>query len=440
MAFKTQNPNSDLAIKVSSLSKVYPLYNTPRDRLKEALHPKRKKYHHDFYALKDLSFEIRKGDTVGIIGQNGSGKSTLLKILSNVLSPSEGSYVVNGNVSSLLELGTGFNPELTGIENVYFNGTLLGFTREEMDTKIEDILNFADIGEFVKQPVKTYSSGMFVRLAFAVAVQVDPDILIIDEALSVGDARFQVKSMNRMLKLVEGGKTVIFVSHDTGAVKSLCKRAILLEKGKIIKDADASSVVDHYSNMMLNEMHQGDDDLLVPVSVEINNELLENFEENEVPVMLGENSINTGEIDLISTGFYNSKKQRVEIITSEEDITLGFKIKVKADFADPHYGFMIKNRLGLSAFETNTYCMNINTAPLKKNDTVSVEFLMNFNLSPGLYSLTFGFANKGYGKGSFENYPFLGKDVAIINVTENQESIVYAGYYNMNPKVAIKIN
>ena len=223
-------------------------------------------------------------------------------------------------------------------------------------------------------------------------------------------------------------------------MKSLCKRAILLEKGKIIKDADASSVVDHYSNMMLNEMHQGDDDLLVPVSVEINNELLENFEENEVPVMLGENSINTGEIDLISTGFYNSKKQRVEIITSEEDITLGFKIKVKADFADPHYGFMIKNRLGLSAFETNTYCMNINTAPLKKNDTVSVEFLMNFNLSPGLYSLTFGFANKGYGKGSFENYPFLGKDVAIINVTENQESIVYAGYYNMNPKVAIKIN
>jgi ABC-type polysaccharide/polyol phosphate transport system ATPase subunit len=160
-------PPANIAIKVESLSKVYHLYDSPRDRLKEALHPMRKKYHHDFYALKEVSFEIKKGETIGIIGQNGSGKSTLLKILSNVLTPTGGSYLVNGKVSSLLELGIGFNPELTGIENVYFNGTLLGFTRAEMEAKMDDIISFADIGEFVRQPVKTYSSGMYVRLAFS---------------------------------------------------------------------------------------------------------------------------------------------------------------------------------------------------------------------------------------------------------------------------------
>ncbi len=186
------------AIEVSSLCKIYHLYNTPIDRLKEALNPWRKKYHQDFYALKDVSFEVKKGDTIGIIGQNGSGKSTLLKILSNVLTPTSGDIKVKGRVSSLLELGSGFNPELTGIENVYFNGTLLGFTRQEMDTKLDDILSFADIGEFVRQPVKTYSSGMQVRLAFAVAINVNPEVLIVDEALAVGDIRFQQKCFRKI--------------------------------------------------------------------------------------------------------------------------------------------------------------------------------------------------------------------------------------------------
>jgi ABC-type polysaccharide/polyol phosphate transport system ATPase subunit len=211
-------PPANIAIKVESLSKVYHLYDSPRDRLKEALHPMRKKYHHDFYALKEVSFEIKKGETIGIIGQNGSGKSTLLKILSNVLTPTGGSYLVNGKVSSLLELGIGFNPELTGIENVYFNGTLLGFTRAEMEAKMDDIISFADIGEFVRQPVKTYSSGMYVRLAFSMVTCIDPEILIIDEALSVGDTFFQAKSMTKMTKLIkEQNLTLLFVSHDMNA-------------------------------------------------------------------------------------------------------------------------------------------------------------------------------------------------------------------------------
>src|SRR6185369_12594138 len=223
--------SDEIAIKVENLSKVYRLYNSPQDRLKESLHPLRKKYHHDFYALNDVRFEVKRGDTVGIIGTNGSGKSTLLKIITGVLTPSSGSVTVNGRVSALLELGAGFNPELTGIENAYYNGMLMGFTTEQMDAKLEDILSFADIGEFVHQPVKMYSSGMLMRLAFAVIANVDADIMVIDEALAVGDAFFVQKCMRFLRKFMETG-TVLFVSHDTGAAVALCKTAIWLSNGR----------------------------------------------------------------------------------------------------------------------------------------------------------------------------------------------------------------
>jgi lipopolysaccharide transport system ATP-binding protein len=243
-------PSSSLAISVSSLSKVYPLYNSPRDRLKEALHPMRKKYHHDFYAIKDISFEVKRGETIGIIGQNGSGKSTLLKILSNVLTPTGGSYLVNGKVSSLLELGTGFNLELTGIENVYFSGTLLGFTRAEMDAKMDDILSFADIGEFVRQPVKTYSTGMYVRLAFAAAISVDPDVLFVDEALSVGDELFQRKCFSRIEAMRSRGVTILFVSHSGGTVVELCDRAMLFDAGEKLVSGNPKQIVGYYQKLL----------------------------------------------------------------------------------------------------------------------------------------------------------------------------------------------
>jgi lipopolysaccharide transport system ATP-binding protein len=435
----TSGKSIETAIYVSNLTKVYPLYNSPGDRLKEALHPFRKKYHHDFYALKDVNFEITKGETIGIIGQNGSGKSTLLKILSRVLTPTNGKCIVNGKVSSLLELGTGFNPELTGIENVYFNGTILGFTKAEMDSKLEDILSFADIGEFVKQPVKMYSSGMYVRLAFAVAVQVNPDILIVDEALAVGDARFQNKSMNKMLQFVESGKTVIFVSHDTTAVKTLCKRAILLDKGVMLKDSYAPTVVDYYNNMVINDMHKGENDLLHPAIQTPNTEkLVSKYEmENDKPIVFAENSIISSDIELLAIHMYDSKKHRIESITSEEDLTIVFKIRSNIDVIDPHYGIRFNNRLGVSAFETNTYCMGLQNETLNKGDIAIVEFSLNCNLIPDMYALTIGFANKGYDRGSFEYYHFLLKDVALIRVVENSRSIIYGGYYNMKPKVVI---
>lgn len=238
--------NSEIAISVSNLSKKYRLYDTPQDRLKEALHPFRKKFHHDFLALSDVSFEIMKGEIVGIIGQNGSGKSTLVSIIAGTRTPSAGSVEVNGRVSALLELGAGFKPDLTGVENIYFNGSLMGYSKDEIDSKMDDILSFADIGDFVHQPVKVYSSGMFMRLAFAVNSSVDPDILIIDEAMAVGDSRFVKKCFDRINGFKEMGKTIVLVTHSVESVKAFCQKAIYLENGRMAFCGEPKEAVSKY--------------------------------------------------------------------------------------------------------------------------------------------------------------------------------------------------
>ena len=237
-------------ITVNNLSKVYQLYNHNIDRLKEIVHPARKKYHQDFYALKNISFEVTQGEIVGIVGKNGSGKSTLLKIITGVTTPTFGSYEINGKISALIELGAGFNPEYTGIENIYLNGTILGYSKKMIDLKLDEILSFADIGDYVYQPVKTYSSGMLVRLAFSVAITVDPDILIVDEALSVGDALFQRKCYEKINSFIDNGKTVLFVSHSLNIVTQLCNRAVLLDAGEIILDAKPKLVHSYYTKLL----------------------------------------------------------------------------------------------------------------------------------------------------------------------------------------------
>ena len=221
----------EIAIQVRNVSKMYKLYDKPSDRLKESLGLTRQKKYREHFALKNIDFEVKKGETVGIIGTNGSGKSTILKIITGVLNPTEGDVSVNGRISALLELGAGFNMEYTGIENVYLNGTMLGFSEKEIDERLDAILDFADIGDFVNQPVKSYSSGMFVRLAFAVAINIDPDILIVDEALSVGDVFFQAKCYRKFEEFKKQGKTILFVSHDLGSISKYCDRAILINKG-----------------------------------------------------------------------------------------------------------------------------------------------------------------------------------------------------------------
>ncbi len=242
----------EYAIQAVNLSKVYKLYNKPIDRVKETF--SKKVYSREFYALNQINFEIPKGATIGFVGRNGAGKSTLLKILTGVLRPSSGEVQVNGKVSALLELGAGFNMEFTGRENIYLNATIMRIPKAEMDKRIDDILKFADIGEYIDQPVKTYSSGMFVRLAFAVAINVDPDILIVDEALAVGDTRFQLKCMEKFSEFQRKGKTILFVSHDINMIKRFCQRAIWLNHGQVVMDGATDRVTDIYTDFLRSEM------------------------------------------------------------------------------------------------------------------------------------------------------------------------------------------
>lgn len=384
-----QMPNtssSDIAIKVSSLTKIYPLYNSPRDRLKESLHPFRKKFHDDFYALNDVSFEINKGETIGIIGQNGSGKSTLLKILSNVLTPSSGICCVNGTVSSLLELGTGFNPELSGIENVYFNGTLLGFSRKEMDAKLDDILSFADIGEFVHQPVKTYSSGMYVRLAFSVATQVDPDILIIDEALSVGDIRFQLKCFRKFEEFRENKKTIIFVSHSTSDIVRLCNRTLWLDKGSIRKAGSSKNIVEEYLAWMVHDtgLQQAE-----------NSAVISNRSENEeydlIPVP--GNALITGEggATIDAVGFMTNENKRITLLNGPKNVKIVLRITAKVTIDNPYVGFQIINSKGLRIIGSNNLILEQKIDRIDFGSSVLVNFSFRFpEIENGIYFIAVG--------------------------------------------------
>ncbi|MFA0502608.1 ABC transporter ATP-binding protein, partial [Vibrio sp. 10N.222.46.A1] len=273
---------NELAISCKGVTKTYPMYHNPKDRFKEALHPFRKVYHEDFYALRDVSFDIHKGETVGIIGQNGAGKSTLLKIITGVLTPTSGASQVNGVVSSILELGTGFNNELTGIENIYVNSSLMGVSKESVDKKLDQIIAFADIGDHINQPVRGYSSGMFARLAFSIAISIDPDILIVDEALAVGDMNFQAKCMTAMKRIQENGTTILFVSHDISSVKSLCERAIYIKNGVLHAEGHAGEVAELYMREMREaQSDRISKDLAVVDKPELNSNILPRAELKE---------------------------------------------------------------------------------------------------------------------------------------------------------------
>ncbi|MDM0577679.1 ABC transporter ATP-binding protein [Clostridium perfringens] len=276
-----------VAIRVKDLTKKYKLYQKRSERLANAFG--KEKNIKEFYALKGVSFEISKGECVGIIGHNGAGKSTLLKLLTGVAFPTSGEIEINGRLASMLELGSGFNPELTGMENIYFNGSLNGLTKEEIDGKLKDILEFADIGNFIEQPVKNYSSGMFARLAFAVAINVDPDILIVDEILSVGDVGFQVKCMEKFNEFKKKGKTILYVSHGLGTVKKFCDRAIWLQKGEVVDDGNSVIVVERYYNLNFNpanieQLKDHKSDIINSIAVKSNTKNVEYLEKLDLEV------------------------------------------------------------------------------------------------------------------------------------------------------------
>lgn len=381
----------DVVIKIESLSKVYKLYNDPVDRMKEALNPFRTSYHHDFFALKDVNFEVKKGETIGIIGKNGSGKSTLLKVLTGVLTPSDGSCRVEGKVSSLLELGAGFNPELSGLENVYFNGAILGFTKEEMDQKLDAILEFADIGEFIGQPVKNYSSGMQVRLAFAVAISVDPDILIVDEALAVGDMRFQQKCFRKFREFQKNGKTIVFVSHDVGSVNNYCDRAIWLLDGGIYRAGDPDKVTREYTSYM----YYGVED-----SKNNKNAKIDNCSGNvggrvedlglDLESVDGCSSFGEGGARIKGVGLYSfENEEKIRVFKGGERVSFKVEFEVLKDIENPIIGFILKDKYGNQLLGYNSFSVDSKLKGMKKGESFVAIFDFDFPLlSNGDYSFT----------------------------------------------------
>lgn len=376
---------SEIAISAQNVSKVYKLYDRHIDRLKEAIHPFGKKYHRDFYALKGVSFEVKKGETVGIVGKNGSGKSTLLQIIVGVLTQTSGQVIVDGKVSALLELGTGFNPELTGVENIYFSGMLMGFSKKEMEAKIDDILSFADIGEFVDQPVKTYSSGMFVRLAFSVAINVDPDILIIDEALAVGDIRFTQKCFRKIEEFREKRKTILFVSHDPGTIIKFCSTAIWLKEGEIFQRGNPDDIVKKYVAYMIfgSETNEGEKN----TSFSANECLHPGMNKIEWDDLSGCSSFGEGGAGIKRAALYSKDFQRkLNVLEGGEKVIFLLEIEVKTDILFPIVGFVIKDRLGNNITGCNSYIIGLNLDKFQQGEVKVVYFEFEFpNLTNGSY-------------------------------------------------------
>lgn len=370
--------SNDIAIRVQGLSKCYGIYSNPRDRLKQFILPRLqrlvgqapKQYFREFWALKDVSFEIKKGETVGIIGRNGSGKSTLLQMICGTLHPTSGSVQTHGRIAALLELGSGFNPEFTGRENVYMNASVLGLTNDEIDTRFDDIVAFADIGDFIEQPVKTYSSGMMVRLAFAVIAHVDADILVVDEALAVGDAFFTQKCMRFLRNFMKTG-TVLFVSHDTGAVVNLCSNAVLLNRGQVTEIGTPKNVIEHYlatvyeSNQEINGVIAVETKLPVtPVESlieyrDMREELVNRSNlRNDIEVFQfkpDHEGFGTGDAKILSVRLLDQHGAPLSWVVGGEDVNLEIRCLAHKEISRPIVGFQFKDRLGQVIFADNTF-------------------------------------------------------------------------------------
>lgn len=379
--------HSDVAIKVENLSKCYQIYENPHDRLLQMIMCGRIQYYREFWALKNVSFEIPKGQTIGVLGKNGAGKSTLLQILCGTLSPTSGSMYLNGRIAALLELGAGFNPEFTGIENVYLNGQILGLDKIVIDSKIEEIKTFADIGDFIYQPVKTYSSGMFARLAFSVAVHVEPDILIVDEALSVGDSWFQHKSMARMKSLMSRGCTVLFVSHSIESVRALCQKAIWLENGSIKSYGDATVVTNEYMNDVFVEHNR----LVIEANygeknAEINDaslitpkDLSETGKRNDAAQILDNKTV----IQVIGISVVNSLGFSTDKLYQSEQFKIEIHVKALNDIENISIGFLLKDQFGQELIGESVFNSLRKGLTFKKEQTVKIQFSSTMLLRGG---------------------------------------------------------
>jgi lipopolysaccharide transport system ATP-binding protein len=399
--------SDDIAISVSNLSKRYEIYSSPHDRLKQFILPRLqrligkapKQYFSEFWALKEVSFEIKKGETIGIIGRNGSGKSTLLQMICGTLTPTSGSIQTNGRIAALLELGSGFNPEFTGRENVYLNASVLGLTTEEIDARFDDIANFADIGQFIEQPVKTYSSGMYVRLAFAVIAHVDADILVVDEALAVGDAEFTQKCMRFIRHFQSKAGTLLFVSHDTGAVINLCGKALLLKKGQLIKEGSPKEVSEYYqatlyeANQVIDGIKSAEKDFF-DIQEQSHSEDCDMREalfksttlRNDIEVYQNDQNLTgfgTGEACIQSVQLLDEYGLPLTLIVGGENVILYVQCVAGKDLTSPIIGFQFKDRLGQVVFADNTY-LTYKTNPqlVSQGDELIARFEFRLPLLP----------------------------------------------------------
>jgi len=390
-----------IAISVRDITKKYRLFGSPQERLKEALHPFRKRYHQEFWALKGVSFEIPKGQVVGILGRNGSGKSTLLQIIASVLQPTSGTVTVNGRVSALLELGAGFNPEFTGRQNVLLNGAIMGFSREEMLARIPAVIGFAEIGEFFDQPTKIYSSGMFVRLAFSAAIHVNPDILIIDEALAVGDAKFQHKCFQHLADLRSRGTTILFVTHSTSLVTTYSERACLIDGGQLVAIGEPGTVVDKYHQLLFGngngytrngqvaKIENTNEKAASRVSEIFSKAFTRDVCHTRRSYNRSETRFGNGDARIVDYGIKSADSWDATDIAFGTRVTICLKALFLKDVRAPASGFCIKTLEGVYIYATNTIIMNRPIGPATEGDLWIFKFSFLFNVSPGDYFLDF---------------------------------------------------
>lgn len=468
-----QNEPETNAITVRDVTKIYRLYDKPIDRLKESLSVTHKNYHKDFYALQNLSFNVKKGETVGIIGTNGSGKSTILKIITGVLTPTSGEVQVDGKISALLELGAGFNQDYTGIENIYMNGTMMGFSKKQMDEKLPDILEFADIGDFVYQPVKTYSSGMFVRLAFALSINVEPEILIVDEALSVGDVFFQSKCYRRMEEIRKNGTTILMVTHDMGSVIKYCDRVVLLNKGHYVAEGAPGKMVDLYKKILANQMDDLEEELL-----EMNdfsggldddaagtgadgktagsgaagsenttgkadgqngaagsaasghaNKKHSGLMKDKITINPNRTEYGNGKAEIYDLGMFDERGNLTNLLLKGEYFTIKEKIRFHDSIQAPIFTYTIKDKKGADLTGTNTMFEGAEIRPVKNGDEYEVNFRQKMTLQGGEYLLSMSCT--GFEQGEHTVYHRL-YDVANITVISNKNTV---GVYDMESEV-----
>lgn len=427
-------------ITVNGVGKAYKQYPTKWARLVEWILPFFEPRHELKWILKDINFNIDAGEAVGIIGINGAGKSTLLKLITGTTQPSSGVVDVKGRVSALLELGIGFHPDITGRENAVMAGQLMGISAEEIKRLLPAIEAFSGIGNYINLPIRMYSSGMQMRLAFSVATCIRPDVLIVDEALAVGDVFFQQKCFERIQQFINDGTTLLFVSHSSATILNLCSRCIFIRAGTIAFDGEPKNAIDLYQAELLRELDgsnllNNDKHGIVKRVVEVDH--LQNLSDQDglVPLFGKTGSITTEKAECIFVGFRQSGSSNIQTINSDEKVSLSIAFHIKYPLEDPHVGFKIRNRFGVVMFETNTFCMGSRIEKVEANSRLEIQFSFVMSLFPDQYTITVGLGNHGFGEGSFKEVISYLHEVSVFEVLPNSKSITWAGLTNLQPEI-----